>query len=123
MAEDDDNSSSSKPQLSFSSSLTDIHSEVGRRGSGEKTRISNREVVINVGSQSKRGRGRPRLTDEEKQRRKELREMGLIKRSKRRTKEGNHLWVWSWVWSYDVNILPRTLISFDVEDLCLKIIY
>lgn len=119
MAEDDDNSSSSKPQLSFSSSLTDIHSEVGRRGSGEKTRISNREVVINVGSQSKRGRGRPRLSDEEKQRRKELREMGLIKRSKRRTKEGNHLWVWS----YDVNILPRTLISFDVEDLCLKIIY
>ena len=85
MGEEDE---ASKPQLTFSSSLTDIHSEVNRRGSGEKTRISNREVVINLGSQGKRGRGRPRLTDDEKQRRKELREMGLIKRSKRRTKEG-----------------------------------
>lgn len=59
-----------------------------RRGGGEKTRIGNREVVITFGSHVKRGRGRPRLTEEEKQRRKELREMGLIKRSKRRTKEG-----------------------------------
>ncbi|XP_019850041.1 PREDICTED: uncharacterized protein LOC100639981 [Amphimedon queenslandica] len=84
MGEEDE---ASKPQLTFSSSLTDIHSEVNRRGSGEKTRISNREVVIHMGSQGKRGRGRPRLTDDEKQRRKELREMGLIKRSKRRTKE------------------------------------
>lgn len=36
----------------------------------------------------KRGRGRPRLTEEEKQRRKELRDLGLMKRSHRRTKEG-----------------------------------
>jgi len=35
----------------------------------------------------KRGRGRPRLSEEEKTRRKELRELGLMKRSKRRTKE------------------------------------
>ena len=55
---------------------------------GEKTRVGNREVVSTVSSGSKRGRGRPRLTEEEKQRRKELREMGLMKRSKRRTKEG-----------------------------------
>ena len=38
--------------------------------------------------QSKRGRGRPRLPEEEKLRRKELRDLGLMKRSKRRTKEG-----------------------------------
>lgn len=38
--------------------------------------------------EAKRGRGRPRLTEEEKQRRKELRELGLMKRSHRRTKEG-----------------------------------
>ena len=36
----------------------------------------------------KRGRGRPRLSTDEKQRRKELREIGLMKRSHRRTKEG-----------------------------------
>lgn len=39
----------------------------------------------------KRGRGRPRLTEEEKQRRKELRDLGLMKRSHRRSKEGQHL--------------------------------
>ena len=63
-------------------------SELRRGGIGEKTRVGNREVVITLGTHVKRGRGRPRLTEEEKQRRKELREMGLIKRSKRRTKEG-----------------------------------
>lgn len=72
-------------------SCNDFLSDVSRRSSsgGEKARISNREVVISLGgAQGKRGRGRPRLSDDEKQRRKELREMGLIKRSKRRTKEG-----------------------------------
>ena len=37
--------------------------------------------------ESSRSRGRPRLTEDEKERRKELRELGLMKRSKRRTKE------------------------------------
>ena len=63
-----------------------------KRNSGEKTRVGNREIVMNNSSMSqafKRGRGRPRLTPDEKQRRKELREMGLMKRSHRRTKEGN----------------------------------
>lgn len=48
----------------------------------------------NVQKESSRGRGRPRLTVEEKQRRKELRELGLLKRSKRRTKEGERRKVW-----------------------------
>eukprot|EP00731_Ephydatia_muelleri_P021270 Em0013g997a len=38
------------------------------------------------------GRGRPRLAEEEKLRRKELRDMGLMKRSKRRTKEEVAQW-------------------------------
>jgi hypothetical protein len=58
-----------------------------KRSAGEKTRIGNREVVVNIGNQIKRRRGRPRLSEDEKQRRKELRDMGLIKKSKRRTKE------------------------------------
>lgn len=62
--------------------------DINKRGSSEKTRVGNREVVVNLSGSGKRGRGRPRLTEEEKQRRKELREIGLIKRSKRRTKEG-----------------------------------
>ena len=44
--------------------------------------------MLNVQKENTRGRGRPRLSEEEKQRRKELRELGLLKRSKRRTKEG-----------------------------------
>lgn len=57
---------------------------------GEKTRVGNREVhtLVAGNNHSKRGRGRPRLTEEEKMRRRELRDMGLMKRSKRRTKEG-----------------------------------
>ena len=57
---------------------------------GEKTRVGNREVhtLVPGNNHSKRGRGRPRLTEEEKMRRRELRDMGLMKRSKRRTKEG-----------------------------------
>lgn len=62
--------------------------DINKRSSSEKTRVGNREVVVNLSGSGKRGRGRPRLTEEEKQRRKELREIGLIKRSKRRTKEG-----------------------------------
>ncbi len=60
-----------------------------KRNSGEKTRVGNREIVVrNLAQAYKRGRGRPPLTADEKQRRKELREMGLLKRSHRRTKEG-----------------------------------
>ena len=56
--------------------------------------------------QSKRGRGRPRLPEEEKLRRKELRDMGLMKRSKRRTKEGGvGVWVCGCVVDY-LSLLP-----------------
>lgn len=66
---------------------------------GEKTRVGNREVQTPVSSlaQGKRGRGRPRLTEEEKLRRRELRDLGLMKRSKRRTKEGLWHCVQMWV--------------------------
>ena len=63
-------------------------------GGGEEPRRTKqvksaaKEVRSGVGTGVKRGRGRPRLTEEEKQRRKELRELGLMKRSHRRTKEG-----------------------------------
>ena len=50
-----------------------------------------RKVTKETKGGAKRGRGRPRLTEEEKQRRKELRELGLMKRSHRRTKEGKLL--------------------------------
>ena len=52
---------------------------------------SARKVAKETKGRAKRGRGRPRLTEEEKQRRKELRELGLMKRSHRRTKEGKQL--------------------------------
>ena len=62
----------------------------------DKTRVGNREVqtVVSASLLGKRGRGRPRLTEDEKQRRKELRDMGLMKRSKRRTKEGQSPSAW-----------------------------
>lgn len=47
-----------------------------------------RVVLQKENSEKRNPRGRPRLTEEEKQRRKELRELGLMKRSRRRTKEG-----------------------------------
>ena len=38
---------------------------------------------------AKRGRGRPKLSEDEKHRRKELRDLGLLKKNKkRRTREG-----------------------------------
>ena len=55
------------------------------------------EQKESVSSEKKNPRGRPRLTEEEKQRRKELRELGLMKRSKRRTKEGVCVCVGGWV--------------------------
>ena len=72
-----------------SSSSLEVSSSVNtKRSNSEKTRVGNREVLLSASSISKRGRGRPRLTEDEKQRRKELRELGLLKRSKRRSKEG-----------------------------------
>ena len=70
--------------------------KVGREGEGKPGRTKQfkktpqiaKEAKGGGASTMKRGRGRPRLTEEEKQRRKELRELGLMKRSHRRTKEG-----------------------------------
>lgn len=72
----------------------------GRRGGkgGNKTKQTKKSLLAAAhdvkgggGQMVKRGRGRPRLTEEEKQRRKELRDLGLLKRSHRRTKEGKKL--------------------------------
>lgn len=92
MGDDDDDITSlvmGNNNNTINSSINDSFGVSNKRNIfiGEKTRVGNREVVSTVSSGSKRGRGRPRLTEEEKQRRKELREMGLMKRSKRRTKE------------------------------------
>ena len=62
----------------------------GEKGKKVKTKSSSSHKDKD-GGKEKRSRGRPRLTDEEKQRRKELRELGLMKRSKRRTKERMYL--------------------------------
>ena len=62
--------------------------EVGRGKQQLKKAIKDSSSKAGLSGGVKRGRGRPRLTEEEKQRRKELRELGLMKRSHRRTKEG-----------------------------------
>lgn len=74
-----------------SSSLDVSSSGNSKRNNSEKTRVGNREVLLSASSIIKRTRGRPRLTEDEKERRKELREMGLLKRSKRRSKEGKSI--------------------------------
>ncbi|CAI8047716.1 hypothetical protein GBAR_LOCUS26402, partial [Geodia barretti] len=81
-------------------SSAEISPEEGSRGdSGEGSEKesggrgkSARKVAKETKGRAKRGRGRPRLTEEEKQRRKELRELGLMKRSHRRTKEEVAQW-------------------------------
>ncbi len=74
-------------QEMYSDSDDSLHDErVTRNGElSGKRNLSGREA----GSRSKRGRGRPRLTEDEKQRRKELRDLGLLRKNKkRRTGEG-----------------------------------
>ena len=81
---------------SGSSGLEDGKGEEGGKG-GNKTKQTKKSLLAAAhdvkggGQMVKRGRGRPRLTEEEKQRRKELRDLGLLKRSHRRTKEGKKL--------------------------------
>ena len=59
-------------------------------------------------SKERRCRGRPRLSEEEKQRRKELRDLGLMKRSKRRTKERE--W-FIFTFSLSLSLPPLPLLS------------
>eukprot|EP00731_Ephydatia_muelleri_P021265 Em0013g992a len=82
----------SGPQMSSPSLLDGQYSSRSSSPNSEKTKKLSTSSQKEKAGQSKRGRGRPRLAEEEKLRRKELRDMGLMKRSKRRTKEEVAQW-------------------------------
>lgn len=77
-----------------------------------KRNLSGREA----GSRTKRGRGRPRLTEDEKQRRKELRDLGLLRKNKkRRTREGG--WGGEGRGVIDLTCVPANAAELDRDRL------